>query len=139
MRTKIATLQTYENLHKNVNEHSHFYAIFHEFYEEQLKQQICYSFILLISHIVLIHLEWRSSSFRLHQIFPSLMVQMQFPPNSTQGGQPRGQHDWVHGFPESVKSFITFIILNQISCSKVQNPPHIFLHKTVSKFLLGFL
>ena len=30
--------------------------IFHEFYEGQLKQQICYSFILLI----LIYLKWRS-------------------------------------------------------------------------------
>ena len=39
----------------------------------------------------------------------------------------------VHGFPELVKSFITFEILSQISCGKVQNP-HIFLHKTVSMF-----
>ena len=54
-----------------------------------------------------------------------------------QGGQSRGQHDWVHGFPEPVKSFITFEILSQISCGKVQKPLHIFLHKTVSKFLLG--
>ena len=35
-----------------------------------------------------------------------------------------------------VKSFITFVILSQISCGKVQNPPYIFLHKTMSKFLL---
>ena len=25
----------------------------------------------------------------------------------------------------------TFVILRQISCGKVQKPPHIFLHKTV--------
>ena len=48
--------------------------------------------------------------------------------------QSRDQHNWVNGFPEPVKSFITFVILSQISCGKVQNPPHIFLHKTVSKF-----
>ena len=40
-----------------------------------------------------------------------------------QGGQSRGQHDWVQGFPQPVKSSITFIILSQISCSKVQPPP----------------
>ena len=33
-----------------------------------------------------------------------------------QGGQSRGQHNWVHGFPEPVKSFITFITLSQILC-----------------------
>ena len=54
-------------------------------------------------------------------------------------GQSHGQHDWVHGFPELVKSFITFVILSQISCGKVQKTPHIFLHKTVSKFLLSLL
>ena len=59
--------------------------------------------------------------------------------NLCQGGQSRGQHDWVHGFPEPVKSFITFVILSQFSCDKVQKPPHNFLHKTVSKFLLGLL
>ena len=40
-----------------------------------------------------------------------------------QGGQSRGQHDRVQGFPQPVKSSITFIILSQISCSKVQPPP----------------
>ena len=45
--------------------------IFMSFYGGQLKQQICYSFTLLISH--LIHLKWRLSS-----IFPDLMVQMLF-------------------------------------------------------------
>ena len=58
---------------------------------------------------------------------------------SIQVGQSRGQRDWVHGFPEQVKSFITFVILSQISCGKVQNPPHIFLHKIVSKFFLRLL
>ena len=56
-----------------------------------------------------------------------------------QGGQSPGQHDWVHRFPELVISFITFEILSQILCSKVQKKTHIFLHKTVSKFLLGLL
>ena len=56
-----------------------------------------------------------------------------------QGGQSRGQHDGVHGFPKPVKSSITFLILSQISCGKVQKKTHIFLHKTVSKFLLGLL
>ena len=40
-----------------------------------------------------------------------------------QGGQSCGQHDWVHGFLEPVKSFITFVILSQISCGKVQKNP----------------
>ena len=69
IQTKIAKLQIHEILHKNVNENMFsctflyknlhknvnknmfsctFYANFHEFYEGQLKQQICYSFILLI-------------------------------------------------------------------------------------------
>ena len=43
-----------------------------------------------------------------------------------QGGQSRGQHDLVHVFPEPVKSFITYVILSQISCGKVQPPPLIF-------------
>ena len=38
----------------------------------------------------------------------------------------------VHGFPEPVKSFITFVILSKISCGKVQKKTRIFLHKTVS-------
>ena len=48
-----------------------------------------------------------------------------------QGGQSRGQHDWVHGFAEPVKLFITFVLLSQILCVKVQKNPHIFLLKTV--------
>ena len=60
IRTKIAKLQIHENLHKNVNENMFsftFYANFREFHEGQLKQQICYSFILLI----LIYLKWQFS------------------------------------------------------------------------------
>ena len=56
-----------------------------------------------------------------------------------QGGQSRGQHKWVHGFPEPVKSFITFGVLSQISCGKVQKKLIFFLHKTVSKFLMCLL
>ena len=40
-----------------------------------------------------------------------------------QGGQSCGQHDGVHGFPETVKSFINFVILSKISCDKVQKKP----------------
>ena len=41
-------------------------------------------------------------------------------------GQSRGQPDWVHGFPELVKSFKTFIILSQILSFKVQKKPSYF-------------
>ena len=57
--------------------------IFISFNEGQLKQQICYIFSLLISHMVFNPLKWQSSNIRLYQIFPILMVQMLFPPNST--------------------------------------------------------
>ena len=55
IRTKYQ-LQMYENLHKNVNKNMfsfihRFYAIFKEFYGGKLKQQICYSFTLLISYM----------------------------------------------------------------------------------------
>ena len=40
----------------------------------QLKQQTCYSF----TQLLFIWLKWRSSSFRLHQVFPIFMVQMLF-------------------------------------------------------------
>ena len=54
--TKIAKLQMH-NLHKKVSEWKHvfihfFMQIFMSFYEEQLKQQICYSFSLLSSYMV---------------------------------------------------------------------------------------
>ena len=51
---------------------------------------------------------------------------MRTPIGRNQDVQSRGQHDWIHGFPEPVKSFVTFVILSQISCGKVQKPPHIF-------------
>ena len=60
IQTKIAKLQIHENCIKMWMKtcfHSHFYANFHEFYERQSKQHICYSFILLIS----IYLKRRSS------------------------------------------------------------------------------
>ena len=63
--------------------HSHFYAIFQDFYAAQLKQQICYTFTLLISYMILMHLKWQSSS-----SFPNLMVQMLVFPFST-GPWPR--------------------------------------------------
>ena len=56
-------------------------------------------------------------------IFLTYTMQLQ---DSTQDGQSRGQHDCVHGFPQLVKSFITFVILSQISCGKVQKKPHSF-------------
>ena len=54
IRLKIAKLQMHGNLHKNVNEtllSCTFNAIFMSFNEEQLKQQICYSIMLLTSHM----------------------------------------------------------------------------------------
>ena len=51
IRTKKAKLQMHENLQKNVNENM-FKQLFMSFYEVKLKQRICYSFILLISHMV---------------------------------------------------------------------------------------
>ena len=85
IRTKIAKLQMHENLHKNVNENKFhiFKQIFMSFYDGLLKQQICYSLTLLISYGFRSNLKWRSSSFRLHQIFPILTDKMLFPPNST--------------------------------------------------------
>ena len=72
---KVIKLQMFENLHKNVNENmfsfTFFMQIFTSFSNGPLNQKICYSFTLLISYI---HLKWWPSSFRLHQIFPILMV-----------------------------------------------------------------
>ena len=51
-----------------------------------------------------------------------------------QGSQSRGQHDGVHGFPEPVKSFITFVILSQISCGNVQKPSHFFCTRLCQSF-----
>ena len=71
--TKIPKLQMHEILHENMNGncfHSHFYANFMRFYDGQFKQQICYSFTLLIPYTFLIHLKWWPGSFRLHQVFP---------------------------------------------------------------------
>ena len=53
-----------------------------------------------------------------------------------QGGQSHGQHDWVHRFPEPVKSFITFVIPSQISCSKVQKKIIIFCTRLCQSFSL---
>ena len=33
-----------------------------------------------------------------------IMAEIQVMPAKKQGGQSCGQHDWVHGFPELVKS-----------------------------------
>ena len=38
-----------------------------------------------------------------------------------QGGQSHGQHDWVHIYPESVKSLITFVILKVSKGAKIRN------------------
>ena len=66
IRTKIAKLQMHENLHQNVNEY--------------IKATILYTANVLVCFLLffVIHLKWRSSSFRLHQIFKILMVQMTF-------------------------------------------------------------
>ena len=56
IQSKIPKLQMHENFLKNVNEimfsFTLFMQIFMSFYGGQLKQQICYSFILLFSYIV---------------------------------------------------------------------------------------
>ena len=62
--------------------------------------------------------------------------------NRHQGGQSRCQHDWVHGFPEPVKSFITFVVLSQISCGKVQTTLMFFctrLGQSFSSVCFSFL
>ena len=43
------------------------------------------------------------------------------------------EHGWVHGFPESVKSFIIFVIIHvsQILCGKVQNLSYFFAQNCV--------
>ena len=55
---------------------------------------------------------------RMHAITDMMLLK--------QGGQSRGQHYGVHGFPETVKSFINFVILCKISCDKVQKKPSYF-------------
>ena len=53
------------------------------------------------------------------QYFSMVYLTHHIPDLIFQGGQSRGQHDRVQGFPQPVKSSITFIILSQISCGKV--------------------
>ena len=71
-----------------------------------------------------------------------MMTQTKFRPLapliSIQGGQSRGQHDWVHRFFEPVKSFITFVILSQISCGKVQKKNSYFSVQDCVKVSPGF-
>ena len=55
-----------------------------------------------------------------------------------QGRQSHGQHDGVYRFPEPVKSFITFVILSQISCGKVQKKPSYFSAQDCVKVSPGF-
>ena len=72
----------HENFHKNVNENMFSFTFLRKFSlvftMGNLKQQICYSFVLC-----LMDLKWWSISFRLHQNFPILMVQMLFFQNLT--------------------------------------------------------
>ena len=63
IQTKIAKLQMHENLHQNVNEY--------------IKATMLYTANFLYA-LFSIHLKWWSSSFRLHQIFQILMIQMFF-------------------------------------------------------------
>ena len=79
IRAKIAKLQIHENLHKNVNENMLSFTFLYKFScilwsaikAANMSQQ---SFILLI----LIYLNWQSSSFRQYQFFPIWMVWMFF-------------------------------------------------------------
>ena len=76
IQTKIPKMQMHENLHKNL----HFYAIFREFLWWAIKATNMLQLTLLNFYMVL---KWWSSSLRMHQVFPILMVQMLFSPNST--------------------------------------------------------
>ena len=58
--------------------------------------------------------------------------------NSVGTNKFKGQHDWIHRFPEPVKSFITFVILSQISCGKVQKNPSYFSAQDCVKVSPGF-
>ena len=67
------------------------------------------------------------------------------PPFTLQGGQSRGLPDWIHKHYEPVighhrkeKWFKTFVILSQITCGKVQNPPYIFSAQDYVKVSPGF-
>ena len=53
-----------------------FIQIFMSFKEMQLKRQMLYTDNFLYAYNLF---KWRSSSFRLHQIFPIVMIQMFFP------------------------------------------------------------
>ena len=79
IQTKIAKLQMHEILHKNVNENKFsftFLYIFLSFYEAtNMLQRYTSNFLY---PWFLINLKLRSSSFRLHQVFPTVMVQMLF-------------------------------------------------------------
>ena len=86
IRTKIAKLQMHENLYKNVNEITFsftFLCIFSEFFEGQLKQQICW---LYTANFYMVFNPFKMSVqfyFRLHQLFPkSLLITR---PHSTVG------------------------------------------------------
>ena len=50
--SKIPKLQMHENLHKNVFTHNFMQFFIFFFYGGQLKQQICYSFTLLVFYMV---------------------------------------------------------------------------------------
>ena len=70
-QTKIAKLQMHENLHKNVNENMFSFTFFIQFFLSILRMAIeAASYI----HWSLISLKLKSSSFRLHQVVPTLMV-----------------------------------------------------------------
>ena len=72
IRTKIAKLQIHEYLHKNVNEDMFSFTFLCKF-PLVLRRAIKATNILQL-YAANFHLKWRSSSFRLQQFFPILMV-----------------------------------------------------------------
>ena len=68
---KIRKLQMHENVNENMFSFTFLYKFSLSFYEWQLKQHLIFPWSL-------INLKLKSSSLRLHQVFPTLMVQILF-------------------------------------------------------------
>ena len=75
--TKMSKLQMHENLHKNVNEnylyHLQLYAIFHELLWWAVKATNMLQLYLYNAYFYMFF-----NPFKMHQVFPILMVQMLF-------------------------------------------------------------
>ena len=74
-----------------------------------MNTQCCQTWSILIFSTV---------TLKIRSNFLNLIYSLSSP---NQGGQSGGQDDGVHGFPEPIKSFITFVILSKNSCGKGKN------------------